>query len=87
MLEGPYDSTLDLQMVSLLHLADIQEEGVVFRSPVDGKRMALTPEHSMAIQNRLGGQVRPSTQAKISEGAIDTAVHMAQRVSHAGQCF
>lgn len=44
-----------LQMVSLLHLAEITEKGVTFQSPVDGSSMLLTPEHSMAIQNRLGG--------------------------------
>ena len=43
-----------LQMVSLLHLANITEEGVQFASPVDGSMMMLTPEHSMAIQNKLG---------------------------------
>lgn len=43
-----------LQMVSLLHLANITEEGVEFASPVDGSMMLLTPEHSMAIQNKLG---------------------------------
>ena len=41
-------------MVSLLHLAKITEEGVQFASPVDGSLMMLTPEHSMAIQNKLG---------------------------------
>lgn len=63
-------------MVSLLHLADITEEGVAFQSPVDGKRMLLTPEHSMGIQNRLGnfwaslscsachGEANPSPEAK-----------------------
>jgi queuine tRNA-ribosyltransferase catalytic subunit len=45
------------QMVSLLHLADITEEGVTFQSPTDGRRMLLTPEHSMAIQNRLGADI------------------------------
>ena len=45
---------VDVQMVSLLHLAEITEEGVTFRSPVDGRRMLLTPEESMGIQNRLG---------------------------------
>ena len=43
-----------VQMVSLLHLAKITEEGVQFASPVDGSMMMLTPEHSMAVQNRLG---------------------------------
>ncbi|CAI5461795.1 unnamed protein product [Closterium sp. Yama58-4] len=38
------------QMVSLLHLADITEQGVEFQSPVDGTRMLLTPEESIAIQ-------------------------------------
>ena len=41
-------------MVSLLHLAVITEEGVAFQSPHDGADMLLTPEHSIAIQNRLG---------------------------------
>lgn len=38
-----------MQMVSLLHLADINEEGVTFQSPTDGKRMLLTPEHSIQV--------------------------------------
>ena len=46
-------STTHAQMVSLLHLADITEEGVTFQSPTDGQRMLLTPEHS--IQARGGG--------------------------------
>ncbi|KIZ01392.1 queuine tRNA-ribosyltransferase [Monoraphidium neglectum] len=45
------------QMVSLLHLADITESGVEFQSPVDGSRMLLTPEESMAIQNGLGADI------------------------------
>eukprot|EP00955_Chlamydomonas_euryale_P114386 366275-Chlamydomonas_euryale.AAC.7 len=42
------------QMVSLLHLAEITEEGVTFQSPSDGSRMLLTPEQSIQVQNRLG---------------------------------
>ncbi|GIL72230.1 hypothetical protein Vretimale_296 [Volvox reticuliferus] len=45
------------QMVSLLHLAEITEEGVTFQSPVDGSAMLLTPEQSIAIQNRLGADI------------------------------
>ncbi|KAL8261488.1 hypothetical protein R6Q59_025537 [Mikania micrantha] len=45
------------QMVSLLHLADITEEGVTFQSPVDGKPMLLTPEESIQIQNRIGADI------------------------------
>ena len=45
------------QMVSLAALAEIGEDGVWFASPVDGKRMLLTPEKSMHIQNLLGADV------------------------------
>ena len=45
-------------MVSLLHLAEITERGVAFKSPHDGSDMLLTPEHSIAVQNRLGALVR-----------------------------
>ncbi len=38
------------QMVSLLKLAEITEEGVKFRSPYDDSACMLTPEHSMEIQ-------------------------------------
>jgi len=44
-------------MVSLLHLADITEEGVTFQSPVDGKPMLLTPEESIQIQNKIGADI------------------------------
>ena len=40
------------QMVSLLKLAQITEEGVKFRSPYDDSECMLTPEHSMEIQVR-----------------------------------
>ncbi|GJM98748.1 hypothetical protein PR202_ga15785 [Eleusine coracana subsp. coracana] len=43
--------------VSLLHLADITEEGVTFQSPVDGKPMLLTPEESIHIQNNIGADI------------------------------
>lgn len=45
------------QMVSLLDLADITEEGVTFQSPHDGSTMLLTPEHSMDIQNKIGADI------------------------------
>ena len=45
------------QMVSLLELAEITEEGVRFKSPHDDSMMMLTPEHSMAIQNSIGSLI------------------------------
>ncbi|ORY96809.1 queuine tRNA-ribosyltransferase [Syncephalastrum racemosum] len=45
------------QMVSLLKLAKITEEGVQFASPHDGSLMMLTPEHSMHLQNSIGADI------------------------------
>lgn len=45
------------QMVSLLKLAEITEEGVKFQSPHDGKEMLLTPEKSTEIQNSIGADI------------------------------
>ena len=44
-------------MVSLLQLAEINEEGVEFESPYDKTKCMLTPEHSMEIQNVIGADI------------------------------
>ena len=59
------------QMVSLLHLADITEEGVTFQSPVDGHTMLLTPEHSIAVQNRLGADIIMALDDVVPSTATD----------------
>lgn len=61
------------QMVSLLHLADINEEGVTFQSPTDGKRMLLTPEHSIQVQNRLGADIIMALDDVVPSTAADNA--------------
>ena len=48
---------LSFQMVSLLKLAKITEEGVRFLSPHDGSPMLLTPEHSISLQNSIGSDI------------------------------
>jgi queuine tRNA-ribosyltransferase len=45
------------QVFSLSELRDIQETGVTFRSPRDGRLIELTPERSIQIQNALGADV------------------------------
>ncbi|MDA8381779.1 MAG: tRNA guanosine(34) transglycosylase Tgt [Betaproteobacteria bacterium] len=45
------------QVFSLGPLRKITEEGVAFRSPVNGDRCFLTPEESMRIQRALGSDV------------------------------
>lgn len=42
------------QMVSLVSLSEVTEEGVRFRSPYDGDETLLSPERSVEIQNALG---------------------------------
>jgi queuine tRNA-ribosyltransferase len=45
------------QVWSLGDLRKIAEEGVIFRSPIDGSRVELTPEKSMAVQRSLAADV------------------------------
>ncbi|CAH2988608.1 unnamed protein product [Chilo suppressalis] len=45
------------QMVSLLKLAEITEEGVKFKSPYDDSEIMLTPEKSIEIQNCIGADI------------------------------
>ncbi len=45
------------QVFSLSNLRQISEEGVIFRSPRDGRLINLTPEKSIEIQNALGADV------------------------------
>lgn len=45
------------QVFSLSKIRTITEEGVEFRSPVDGSAHALTPERSIEIQHALGADI------------------------------
>ncbi len=45
------------QVFSLGELRKISEEGVVFRSPINGDRVSLSPERSMQVQHNLGTDV------------------------------
>ncbi len=45
------------QVFSLADSNDIAEEGVTFKSPVDGQEILLTPELSVQIQNALGSDI------------------------------
>src|SRR6201992_405618 len=45
------------QVWSLAKLAKITEDGVAFRSPLDGSPVYLTPERSVAIQENLGADI------------------------------
>jgi queuine tRNA-ribosyltransferase len=45
------------QVFSLAKLRKITEEGVRFRSPIDGSEVRLTPEDSMQVQRQLGSDI------------------------------
>lgn len=45
------------QVTSLSDRARLDEEGVVFQSPLDGRRRKLTPEAAIAIQEALGSDI------------------------------
>ncbi|MGB0438688.1 MAG: tRNA guanosine(34) transglycosylase Tgt [Primorskyibacter sp.] len=45
------------QVMSLAGLRKLTEEGVTFKSHIDGSRHALTPERSMEIQRLLGSDI------------------------------
>lgn len=59
------------QMVSLLHLAEITEEGVTFQSPVDGSEMLLTPEMSMKLQNQIGSDIMMALDDVVDSKSVD----------------
>ncbi len=45
------------QVFSLGHLNKLSEQGVVFKSHIDGKLIDLSPERSIAVQNMLGADI------------------------------
>lgn len=45
------------QLFSLAELADIDDEGVAFRSHIDGRKLFLTPEDVVRIQEALGADI------------------------------
>jgi queuine tRNA-ribosyltransferase len=79
------------QVWSLGELRKISEQGVVFRSPVDGDRVELTPEISMEVQRHLGADVvmvfdectpHPATAAEARE-SMSLSLRWAERCRRA----
>ena len=61
------------QMVSLVKLSSVTEEGVTFQSPVDGSMMLLTPEKSIHLQNQIGADIIMMLDDVVSSVATDHA--------------
>ena len=45
------------QVFSLAEMRKISEQGVTFRSPIDGSKIMLDPEKSMQVQRKLGSDI------------------------------
>ncbi len=72
------------QVVSLADLREIDEEGVTFRSHLDGSTHRFTPEHSIAVQEALGSDVAVALDHPVPPHASSRAeVADAMRRTHA----
>jgi queuine tRNA-ribosyltransferase len=82
------------QVFSLAALRQISEEGVRFRSPVNGDRILLTPESSLQVQRELGADIVmifdectpwPATEAE-ARRSMELSLRWAarSRAAHAG---
>lgn len=69
------------QIFSLADRAEITERGVAFRSHIDGRLVNLTPEESIAIQERLGSDVAMVLDHVIGLPAERSAVEAAMERS------
>lgn len=75
------------QVLSLAERRSISDDGVIFRSHLDGSRLEMTPERSMAIQQALGSDIAmafddcpplPSPADRV-EQAVTRTTHWAGR--------
>ncbi|MFQ5877079.1 MAG: tRNA guanosine(34) transglycosylase Tgt [Acidobacteriota bacterium] len=71
------------QVLSLAERRAISDEGVAFRSHLDGSRLEMTPERSMAIQEALGSDIAmafddcpalPADRARLEEAVRRTTM-------------
>jgi len=69
------------QVMSLSALRKMSEEGVVFRSHVDGSEHRLTPERSMEVQRLLGSDIHMVLDECVALPATDTAIEKALALS------
>ena len=79
------------QVFSLGELRKITEEGVTFRSPINGEKILLTPEKSMQVQHELGSDIVmifdectpfPATQSE-ARSSMELSLRWAERSKQA----
>lgn len=69
------------QIVSLGDLNTLDEEGVTFRSHIDGMQFSLTPERSMEIQNAIGSDIMMQLDDVVPAIVDEKRVHEAMERS------
>ena len=75
------------QVMSLSDLTKVTDEGVSFRSHLDGSKHLLTPERSIEVQRLLGSDivmqfdelVRPDVETKKQRAAMERSIRWARR--------
>lgn len=71
------------QIVSLGELNTLDENGVTFKSHIDGQEFTLTPERSMEIQNAIGAdimmQLDDVVPAVVDPKRVEEAMHRSVR--------
>lgn len=79
------------QVFSLGDLRTLDEQGVVFKSPINGDKVSLTPERAVQVQTRLGADVvmvldectpHPATHTQAAE-SMQLSMRWAQRCRQA----
>jgi queuine tRNA-ribosyltransferase len=90
------------QVFSLSELRGIKEEGVTFRSHIDGRKLFISPEKSIQIQSNLGSDIamafdecvaNPSPREYVEESSarttrwLERCVRELDRLKAAGGCI
>ena len=92
--QGPWvTDSGGFQVTSLAHRVKIDEEGLTFASPLDGRRRQLTPERAMEIQQALGADLamaldecQPPDPGEGASRGLRAEAAMERTLRWAGRC-
>jgi queuine tRNA-ribosyltransferase len=70
------------QLVSLVEVATVDDDGAVFVSPYDGSRLRVTPEEAVRNQARLGADVLMCLDHPVAHGTAPEVARTATERTH-----
>ena len=70
------------QLVSLVEVATVDDDGAVFVSPYDGSRLRVTPEEAVSNQARLGADVLMCLDHPVAHGTAPAVAREATERTH-----